>query len=237
MEDLEADPGNPGEEEQRHEVRVDQDVQELVQEGRVHLVHLGSGEVEREPLRHGLPPVELAQERRQARGDDVDHVHLQRLARGEVRRLPYRQRRPGRVASVTLGQRGERGDRVVDHLAAQVLPDVLARAGDWRRGTDVRLGSHGQYVRGLTDPDAGRGSARTVGIDVDDDRDRRRELGLVDLPHRLEQAAGRVQEDHYGAVVLARRAPQLVRDIALRNRVDLEIEVDGEDARSCCRGR
>ena len=53
-------------------------------------------------------------------------------------------------------------------------------------------------VRGLPDPDSGRGGARPVGRDVDEHRDLRRELGLDDLAHRLGEPAGRVEDDDGG---------------------------------------
>ena len=78
-------------------------------------------------------------------------------------------------------ERAQRGGGVVHDLAPQVLLDVLAADADRRRGADVRLRRHREHVRGLADPDAGRCRARALGRDVDDHRDLRRELALVDL--------------------------------------------------------
>ena len=60
MEDLEADPGEAGEEEQREDVRVDQRVEQAREETQVHVVDLGAGGVERVAARLRLHAVELA---------------------------------------------------------------------------------------------------------------------------------------------------------------------------------
>ena len=54
---------------------------------------------------------------------------------------------------------------------------------------------------------------------------------LVDLAHRVEQAAGRVENDHDGVVVALVRAVDLVGQVVLRDRVDVVVENDCEDTR------
>ena len=111
----------------------------------------------------------------------------------------------------------------MDHLAAQVRAEVPAARVDGRRRADVRGRRHGEDVGRLRDPDPGRGGARALRRHVDDDGQLRIQLGLVDRLHRGREAAGRVEEDHGGVVVVVRRARQLARDVVLRDGVDLEI--------------
>ena len=65
--------------------------------------------------------------------------------------------------------------------------------------------------------------------DVDDHRDLRRELGLVDVLHRAGQSTGRVG-DHDRVVVLLVRALDLV-DVVGGDRIDVVVELDRENAR------
>jgi len=73
-----------------------------------------------------------------------------------------------------------------------------------------------------------------IGVDepIDDDGDRRRELLLDDLPHRLREPARGVEQDHDRVEAVLPGPVDLVVQVALRRRVDLGLEVDGEDARS-----
>ena len=57
MEDLEADPGEAREEEQREDVRIDQRVEQAREEAEVHIVNLCAGEVEGVALGLGLHAV------------------------------------------------------------------------------------------------------------------------------------------------------------------------------------
>jgi len=57
------------------------------------------------------------------------------------------------------------------------------------------------------------------------------ELVLDDLAHRLRETAGRVEDDDRRVVVVALSPVELVVEVARRDRVDLEREVDGEHAR------
>ena len=69
------------------------------------------------------------------------------------------------------------------------------------------------------------------GGDVDDDGDLRRELGLDDVLHRVDQPARRVEQDHGCVEVLALGPLQLVDDEVARDWVDVVVELDGENAR------
>ncbi len=128
------------------------------------------------------------------------------------------------------------GRRVVDDLVAEILLDVLASDADRRRRADVRLRSHGEQVGGLADPDAGGRCPRAFRRDVDDHRDLRRELGLVDVLHRAGESTRRVQEDHDRVVVLLVRALDLVDDVVGGDRIDVVVELDRENARLGGRG-
>ena len=180
-----------------------------------------------------LVAVELVEEGGERGRDEVDHVHLQRLLGREVRRVAHGFLRPRRIAVIGGRESGEGGDGVVDHLVAQVRAEVLAARVDRRRRADVRRRRHGEDVGRLGDPDAGRGGAGAFRRHVDDDGHLRGQLGLVDRLHRGREAAGRVEEDHGGVVVVVRRARELVREVALGDRVDLEIgpESDREHPR------
>src|SRR5215204_5456973 len=126
MEDLESDPGEPSQEEQGDDVRVDQDVQELREEARVRLHDLRVRGVQRDVAAVGLEPVDLVQERGKIGYLQVDHVDLERLVDGEVGRLPNRASSPGSVAAIRLRERPQLGGEVVDHLPAQVAGEVAA---------------------------------------------------------------------------------------------------------------
>ena len=196
------------------------------------LVDLGSGEVQDVTLRRRLVALELLEKRRQGGCDGVDHVHAQRLACGEVRRLSDSLFRPVAVAPVLLGQAAERFRRVVDHLPLEIGRDVSAARRDGRRGAEVRLRRHRQDIGRLADPDSGGGGASSLGRDVDDHRDSRRELFLVDVPHRLGEPAGSVEPDHDRVITLVVRPLDLADHVVSRDRVDVVLEHDFEDTRA-----
>ena len=230
MEHLEDEPDDPEQEEQADQVRVDDRVEEAREEAGLDRVDLGVRQVQREGplLVLRVVAVQLLEERGQRRRDRVDHVHLQRLLRSEVRGSAHGLRRPARVAVMNRRERGQRGDRVVDHLAAQVRAEIRAARVDRRRRADVRVRRHGEHVGGLGDPDPGRGGAGAFRRDVDDHRHLRGELGLVDRLHRGREAAGRVEQDHRGVVAVVRRVRELAREVALRDGVDLEVGPEGD---------
>ncbi len=169
----------------------------------------------------------------EGRGDDVDDVHRERFARAEVRADPDGRVGPLRVAAVLLRECSQLRGCIVDHLAPQVVLDVLPSDRDRRRGAEVRLRRHGEDVGRLADPHAGRSCTRAVRRDVDDDRDARRELLLDDVPHRFREAAGRVQHDDDGVVAVLVSTVDLVLDVLRRNRVDVVVEVNCEHLRCC----
>ena len=77
--------------------------------------------------------------------------------------------------------------------------------------------------------------------DVDDHRHLRGELLLVDRPHRVREAAGRVEQDHDRVVAGARGVVDLALEVVGRRRADVERELHREHARavpgSRCRRR
>jgi hypothetical protein len=225
MEHLEDEADDPEQEEQADQVRVDDRVEETRDEARLDRVDLRSREMQRVGTLRVLRvvAVERLQKGGQRRGGEVDHVPSQRLRRSEVRGDAHRSLRPCRIAVMDSREGGERGLRVVDHLAAQVRAEVPAARVDGRRRADVRGRRHGEDVGRLRDPDSGRRGTRALRRHVDDDGQLRVQLGLVDRLHRGREPAGRVEEDHGGVVVVVRRARELVREVALGDRVDLEI--------------
>ncbi len=109
MEDLEADPDDAGEEEQADDVRVDERVQQACEEARLGRIDVGAREVQ-----HVGPfcvlrfvAVELHEQRRQRRSDEIDHMHVKGLLRREVGGHPHGFGRPGRIALVRRRERGE----------------------------------------------------------------------------------------------------------------------------------
>ena len=124
----------------------------------------------------------------------------------------------------------QRRDRVVLDLRLQVFLDVLASDGDGGRRAEVRLRRHGREVGRLHEPEARGGGARSVRRHVDDHRQRRGEHALVDLAHRLGQAARRVEQEDDVVVALLLSLLDPVGDVVGRDRVDVVLELDGEDA-------
>ena len=100
MPELDDDSEYAERQHQRDQVRVDQRVEDALPDRHVHRGDLGAGRVQDEPLRHGLVAVDLGQERRQCRRDEIDHVLAERLVRREIRRLTHRVRGPGCVPAV-----------------------------------------------------------------------------------------------------------------------------------------
>ena len=100
-----------------------------------------------------------------------------------------------------------------------------------RRRADVGLRRHRRQVGRHRDHGARRVRARARRRDVDDDRHRRGEEALHDPPHRGSQTARRVEDEHHRRVVAVLGAVDLVLDVLLRDRVDVVVEMNGEDAR------
>ena len=116
-------------------------------------------------------------------------------------------------------------------LLPQVFRDVVAVRGDRCRRADVGLRSHREHVRGLADPDAGRGRARAVRRYVDDDGNPRGQLCLDDLPHRLGETAGSVEQNRHGRVAVVGSPFDRVDQVAGGHRIDVARELDGKHAR------
>ena len=156
-----------------------------------------------------------------------------RLARAVVRRLgDHLRRAASHVAVVLARELADVRGRVVDDLAAEVLRDVLAAERDRRRRADVRLRRHRRDVRGHRDHGARRVRARAGWRDVDDDGHLGGEEALDDPAHRRGETARRVEDEHHRRVALVLGAVDGVLDVLLRDRVDVVVEVDGENTRS-----
>ena len=142
-----------------------------------------SGRVQDDALRHRLRAVDLVRGARAASGAiDVDHVLLERLAsrRGSTPGGP-----PARPS-----RRCGRASRASARSEAAASLTTLRRRSFWMSPPPTLIGVEepmfvcgaiASDVGGLADPDAGRGGARAGRRDVDDHRDLRRELRLVDL--------------------------------------------------------
>ena len=102
---------------------------------------------------------------------------------------------------------------------------------DRRRRADVGLRRHRRQVGRHRDHGASGVCARAGRRDVDDHRHRRGEEALHDPSHRGSQTAGRVQDEHHRCVVAILGAIDLVLDVLLRDRVDVVVEMNGENAR------
>src|SRR6266511_2978353 len=102
MEDLVPDAGEPGEEQEREDVRIDQRVEQPREEARMNLLDPRASEPEDVTTRFRLHTVGLSKQRRNRRSNGIDDVHPQRLRRGRVRGLAYRYVRPMGLAAVAL---------------------------------------------------------------------------------------------------------------------------------------
>ena len=231
VEELDGDPEHAEREKQHDDVRVDEGVEDPLPERHVDRRDIRARCVEDEALRLRLHAVDVVQEGGQVGRDHVDDVLVERLLRGQVGGLADRLLGPVGVPSVCLGEPANVGGRVVDHLAAQIARDVAAARRDRGRGADVGLRRHCGDVGGHRDEDACRGCARALRRDVDDDRDRRVELLLDDVPHGRVEAAGRVHEDDDRVVALVLALVDRAGEVVRGDRVDVVLELDRENAR------
>jgi hypothetical protein len=181
-----------------------------------------------ETLRHRRAAVDLLEQRRDARRDDVDEPELERLPSAIVRGVANHRLGLLRVPVVLPRELPDVGRRVVDDLLAQVRAEVLAGRCDRRRRADVRLRRHCEDVRGLADHGAGRIRARSRGRDVDDDRHVDREHLLHDRAHRGAEPARRVHLDHDGGVAVVGPPAHLVDQVVLRDGIHVVVELDDE---------
>ena len=100
----------------------------------------------------------------------------------------------------------------------------------------VRGRHHGREVGCLEQEEARAGRARAARRDVRDHGHRGAQLGLRDLAHRRQQAARRVELEHHGVVVRARRGMDLVDDPVGRDGIDVGVEDDDSHVRAGGRG-
>ena len=199
---------------------------------------LGAGGLEHEPLGDGLPAVDLFEERGERRRDHVDHVPPQRLAGAVVRGVAHH--RLGRlgVAPVLAGELGDVRRGVVDHLLAQVLAELLAgrRRSAWTSRCWSAAPSRARRPPARSRHPRSPRSSRPA-------RRRRRPAP----PPRASTSRSRASRSPAHRACRARSRPprsrpprraQLVLDVALRDRVDVVVELDDEHARSLvgCRG-
>ena len=215
-------PSAPSDMKSDDHVRVDQRVEDPLPERHVDVRDLRPAVCRTMPFGFVLRPSILFSSAGRVGAIDVDHVLLQRFRarRGSSALRTAASAQPTLRPCSRASSRSEAAASLID-LAAQVPADVLPPTSI---GVDEPMFVCGAIARmsaACADPDAGRGSARSVGRDVDDHRHLRRELGLVDLLHRRAEAAGRVEQDHDRVVALVVRAVDLAVDVVLRDRVDV----------------
>ena len=199
-------------------------------QSQVHVLDLRAGEVELEALRHGLVALELF-----SSAGSVGATASITFVFSASSAVRFDALRTAASAHCTLRPwlfASARSDAAASFttLRRRSVLDVLAADADRRRRADVRLRRHREDVGGLpihTPADAARAP---FGRDVDDDRDLRRELPLVDLPHRVREPAGRVEHDHDRVVAVVVRAVDLLDQVVRRDRVHVVLEVHREHA-------
>ena len=179
MQQLEDDPADAEQEEQPDQVGVGQDQQQPRLPADAMGIDARAGDVHGQVLVGQRASVDLPQQPRQRRGDDVGDVHPDRLRRRPVARARGTGGRARRdralrergVAAVLGRERPHLGARVVDDLAAQVAAEVRAGRRDRDRGARVRGRRERGDVGGLHDHEAGAGRACALGPHVHDHRE------------------------------------------------------------------
>ena len=224
VEDLEADPGDAGEEEQRDDVRVDQRSRGTASQKPGSTSSISAPavwSVNGRPAR-SCAAVDLRQQRRQRRRD-------QRRSRSSSAPRPRsgstpraRPRRPRRRCG-RGSSRAPRSDAAASltTLRRRSLPMFAPLDVDRRRRADVRLRRHREHVGRLRRSRRRPRRRARRRRDVDDHRDLRRELLLDDLAHRVREPAGRVEHDHDRVVAVVVRPVELAVQPVLRDRVDV----------------
>src|SRR5205807_1460868 len=101
-EELESETGEPGEEQQADDVRVDQRREEACEEPGTDVDDGRALRMQCEVARNGDTPVDRVQECGERGSNEVDHVQLERLLRIEVRCLAHGGVGPLRVPAVRL---------------------------------------------------------------------------------------------------------------------------------------
>ena len=233
VEDLVGDAADAGQEQQEQDVGIDQDVQQLERQRHALVVDLGVCGVHHQVLgAAGAHAVDLVEQRRQVGGDAFHQVvgcgFIGRVAGG----FPHGQLRGRGVAVVAGGQGADLCLRVVQDLAAQVGAEVLAAGVDRRGRADVGVWRHRRVVACHRHEHPCRGCPTALRRDVHDHRQRRGQLILDDVVHRVAVTAGRVQQDYQRRRVFVLGALDGVADEAGRDRVDLAVECDSDHVRA-----
>ena len=222
----------PGQEQQEQQVGVDQDVQQLERQRHALVVDLGVCGVHHQVLgAAGGHAVDRVEQRRQVGGDALHQVDGCGLVGRVAGSPPDGQLRGRGIAAVGRGQGPDLCLRVVQDLAAQVGAEVLAAGVDRRGGADVGVRRHRRVVACHRHEHPCRGRPAALGRHVHDHRQRRGQLILDDVVHRVAVTAGRVQQDHQRRRVLVLGALDGVADEAGRDRVDLAVECDCDHVR------
>ena len=232
VEDLEADPGDAGEEEQREEVRVDQRVEEAREEARL-------------------------RRRRSARPRvcSVKALSASSCGRRSVAAAPAATARSRRSRSAAAPRSAVRFDalRTAASAHAALRPCVFASARSEAAAsfTTLRRRSLPMFepleLIGVDEPmfvpapsrarrPPARSRRRPTRRARRPARRRRspassRQLGLHDLPHRRREAAGRVEQDHGRVVAVLRGAVELAVSQSCVTGLTSAVEVDREHAR------
>ena len=239
-EELDPEPHQADQDQEVGDGGVDEDLQQVVLEGHVVVLHLEARGVKRLRLRAlDLEAVELSEQSVLAGRDRVDQGRLPGLVGGQVGGLGDQLVCELRVSTVVRGERPHRRGCVVHDLAVQVARATGRVDRDRSRRPDVRLGCHRGDVGGLGDVGAGRGGPGAVGRHVDDHRHRGRGHVLDDRAKRVDQPARGVEaDDHHGGVVRG-GVVEGARDPPLGCRVDRRLELDGvgDPARGILRPR
>ena len=219
---LDDEPERAEREQERDDVRVDQRVEDPLPERHLDVVDLRAGEVEHEALRRRLVALELVG----AAPAGSARPRRSRSASAPPRRSGStpcaRPRRPtprcGRGSSRARAARRRRRSR------------PCRRRSFWMSSPPTLIGvDEPMFVCGAIASTSAASPIQTpaeaarapVGRDVDDHRDLRRELALVDLAHRVREPAGRVEHDHDRVVAVVVRAVDLLGEVVRRDRVDV----------------
>ena len=226
-EELDRQPHEPDQDQQVGNVRVDEDLEQLVLERHVVVLDPKPGGVERLGLRPlDLEAVQLCDQRLLVGRDQVDQARPLGLLGRQVLRLGDELIGQPRVSPVVRSERPHGGGRVVLDLPVEVAAPAIGPDRDRGRRADVGLRGHRGDVGGLRDVGAGRGRPGAVGGDVDHHRQRRRGHVLDDRAHRVGQAARRVEPDDRDLRILRGGVVERARDPPLGGRVDRRLKLD-----------
>ena len=235
--ELEQEPVEADREQDEGDVRVGQQMEELLE--RVHPQRSRGRVGDRERLwlavhGHG-PTIGEREDVGERAGDPVDRADLERLGRRRRAGIADGLLGPVGVPTARLRDRSDAGDRIVEDLLAEVALDVLTLATHRRRRADVRARSHHGDVTGQRDerPRAGGTGARWR--DPHDRRQWRLEQRRHDALGGVQAAARRVQLDHHSRCAVALRLGDALGEVAGHDVVDDAVRGQDHDARTAGR--